>query len=162
MNKYQINIKKLALMQLPTFMRKPAITGIAYAAVSSLGYCYTQFHHFRLDCLQQLTKNGQVCYLQAILNDLFDSNDRRITITDSVQLAEQPVIWRDTNRNDPIPLRENNPGKLIYRQSMSGAYAYDFTVRIPSDLRFEIDEKRLRAVVNMYKLTSKRFNINYV
>ena len=40
--------------------------------------------------------------------------------------------------------------------------SYDFWVNIPIALLNEIDADRVRAVVDAYKLASKRYQINFV
>lgn len=72
MSKYEVNIKRFALLLLPTFWRKPLLATLAYAMVSPLGYLHTRFVLFRRDTVYRLTHNGQVCYLRAVLNDQFD------------------------------------------------------------------------------------------
>ncbi len=49
----------------------------------------------------------------------------------------------------------------IHREGFSGTSGYDFWVTVPEELRVAEMETRLRAVVNMYKLASKRYAINY-
>lgn len=71
MSKYEVNIKRFALLLLPTFWRKPLLATLAYAMVSPLGYLHTRFVLFRRDTVYRLTHNGQVCYLRAVLNDQF-------------------------------------------------------------------------------------------
>ena len=87
MSKYEVNIKRFALLLLPTFWRKPLLATLAYAMVSPLGYLHTRFVLFRRDTVYRLTHNGQVCYLRAVLNDQFDPIERRITITEEAASA---------------------------------------------------------------------------
>ena len=87
MSKYEVNIKRFALLLLPTFWRKPLLATLAYAMVSPLGYLHTRFVLFRRDTVYRLTHNGQVCYLRAVLNDQFDPIQRRITLTEAAARA---------------------------------------------------------------------------
>ena len=87
MSKYEVNIKRLALLLLPTFWRRPILATLAYAMVSPLGYLHTRFVLFRRDTVYRLTHNGQVCYLRAVLNDTFDPIERRITVTEEAALS---------------------------------------------------------------------------
>lgn len=72
MGKYDINVKRLALLLLPTFWRKPGFAALAYAAVSPLQWLHTQFVLWKRDAEYRVQKNGQVCHLRAVLNDMFD------------------------------------------------------------------------------------------
>ena len=40
---YDVNFKRLALLLLPTFRRRPLLAALAYAAVSPLQWLHTQF-----------------------------------------------------------------------------------------------------------------------
>ena len=91
MDKYDVNFKRLALLLLPTFWRRPLFAAMAYAAVSPLQYLHTRFILWKRESDYRLEHNGQVCYLRALLNDKFDPIDRRITITESVEnVASSP------------------------------------------------------------------------
>lgn len=77
MDKYDVNFKRLALLLLPTFWRRPLFAAMAYAAVSPLQYLHTRFILWKRESDYRLEHNGQVCYLRALLNDKFDPIDRR-------------------------------------------------------------------------------------
>lgn len=49
MSKYNINIKQLGLLLLPTFLRQPLMASLLYAALTPLGYLHTRFMLFRQD-----------------------------------------------------------------------------------------------------------------
>jgi len=162
MSKYDVHIKKLGLLLLPTFFRKPLIAGLMYASISVLNHIYNRFLSLSSEQHYRFTHNGQVCYLRAVMNDTFDPQQRRITITEVAEEAGNSYIYeRTVNSNPPAPLREENIAHIINRRGFSGAYAYDFWVNIPRSLYKEIDQDHLRAIVNTYKLASKRFGINY-
>lgn len=102
-----------------------------------------------------------MCYLRAALNDTFDPELRRITITDTAQnVGVMLVFQRDEERTIFVPLRNSGTVLLVNRRGFGGASGYDFVVNIPLALR-GLDEARLTAVVNTYKLASKRFAISY-
>ena len=72
-----------------------------------------------------------------------------------------------------IPVSSRNPdvdeltaGKprmvVLNRRGYGGVSGYDFWVNIPVALLDEIDTDRVRAVVDSYKLASKRYQINFV
>lgn len=51
---------------------------------------------------------------------------------------------------------------VLNRRGYGGVSGYDFWVNIPVALLDEIDTDRVRAVVDSYKLASKRYQINFV
>ena len=163
MNKYIVNFKKLALMFLPPAFRKPWITAILYSALNPLNDIYVRFKSFRRDTNYRLTHNGQTCYLEALLNDMFDRSDRRIYITEDVsELEDSTLHMRSKKQALHIPLRKSGKAHTINRRGFGGINGYDFWVCVPAALRSQIDVARLTAIVNTYKLASKRFSINFV
>ena len=161
MSKYDINLKRLALLLLPTFLRRPLMASLTYAAVTPLNCIHARFQQFREETAGRLNRNGQVCHLRAVLNDMFDPGMRRITLTDTLQSAGILFVCpRDENRAILVPRRDSGTVVPVDRRGFGGASGYDFVVNIPSALR-GLDESRFRAVVNTYKLASKRFVISY-
>lgn len=163
MSKYNVNFKRLALLMLPTFWRKPLIATMTYAAVSPLGYLHTRFMKFRNDNNYRLTHNGQVCYLRAVLNDMFDPLERRITVTDNADNIGNVTLYR-RELGKAMLLSRRGSGKftIINRRGFGGINSFDFLVNIPQSLMQSIDISRVRAIVCTYKLASKRFAINYI
>ena len=142
MDKYDVNFKRLALLLLPTFWRRPLFAAMAYAAVSPLQYLHTRFILWKRESDYRLEHNGQVCYLRALLNDKFDPIDRRITITETVENVGFITLHK--------------------REEDAEVSGYDFWVNIPLALYDKLDITQVRAVVDAYKLASKRFSINYI
>ena len=163
MSKYDVNFKRLVLLMLPTFWRKPLLATIAYAAVSPLNYLHTKFVLFQRSTDYRLTHNGQVCYLRAVLNDQFDPIERRITITEDAGNVGPLMLWqRSEERAQLLPMRETWQAFIVNRRGFEGINSFDFWVNIPVVLLEAVDITRLKAIVNTYKLASKRFSINYI
>lgn len=163
MSKYEVNFKRLALLMLPTFWRKPILGAITYAMVSPLCYLHTRFILFRRESIYRLTHNGQVCYLRAVLNDTFDPIERRITVTED---ADSMGILMLRNREEDkailLPARETGRAIIVNRRGFDGINGFDFWINIPLVLLETVDVTRLKAIVGTYKLASKRFSINYI
>ena len=160
---YDVNFKRLALLLLPTFRRRPLLAALAYAAVSPLQWLHTRFMLWRSDTDYRLLHNGQVCRLRGLLNDLFDPVDRRITVTEEVSNVGDIVLHRrEVQRAVRLPARGSGRMVVLNRRGYGGVSGYDFWVNIPVALLDEIDTDRVRAVVDSYKLASKRYQINFV
>ena len=111
----------------------------------------------------EYTINGQVCRLRGLLNDLFDPVDRRITVTEEVSNVGDIVLHRrEVQRAVRLPARGSGRMVVLNRRGYGGVSGYDFWVNIPVALLDEIDTDRVRAVVDSYKLASKRYQINFV
>lgn len=162
MNKYDVNFKRLALLLLPTFWRKPLLATILYAVVSPLSYLHTRFILFRQDSNYRLTHNGQVCYLRAVLNDTFDPIARRVTITETNDnIGNITLYHRSEDKSKILPQRNSGKVMIINRRGFGGINGFDFWINLPFALYGTIDITRAKAIVNTYKLASKRFSINY-
>ena len=158
-----MNIKRLALLTLPTWLRRPLAGALIYAGVGPLGRLLQELRTYRNATSYRLRHNGQVCKLRGALNDEFDPEQRRIKIedSDSAENGEAATVWqRETGRWVMVP-RRGNGAVSINREGFGGTSGYDFWVIVPADLRDAGREVRLRALVNMYKLASKRYAINY-
>ena len=163
MDKYDVNFKRLALLLLPTFWRRPLFAAMAYAAVSPLQWLHTRFMLWRRDTDYRLLHNGQVCRLRGLLNDLFDPVDRRITVTEEVSNVGNIVLHRrEVQRAVRLPARGSGRMVVLNRRGYGGVSGYDFWVNIPLALYDKLDITQVRAVVDAYKLASKRFSINYI
>ena len=155
--------KRLALLLLPTFWRKPGFAALAYAAVSPLQWLHTQFVLWKRDAEYRVQKNGQVCHLRAVLNDMFDPIDRRITITDNAENVGYIILHhRDTDQSVRFPARGSGRAVILNRRGYGGVNGYDFWVNLPVALYGKVDLAQVTGVVNTYKLASKRFSINFI
>ncbi len=160
---YYVNIRKLALLVLPTFLRRPLIVSITHSVVTPLNELQVAFSQFREQMNYRMTHNGQVCYLRGALNDMFDMGPRRITITEIDKEVDDTIIYtRDQDRAQRAKLRQRGEPLVVNRRGFSGANKYDFIVNLPVTMKGTMDEPRLRAIIDTYKLSSKRYLINYI
>lgn len=159
---YDINFKRFALQLLPTRWRRVLFASLLYAGVSELSSLHSRFMAFRTEQNYRLTHNGQVCYLRAVLNDVFDPDERRITITETVEEREANLIYkRDADKSVFVYPRQQGKAWAINRRGYDGVGGFDFWINLPYGLN-TIDAKRLAAIVNNYKLVSKRYAINFI
>lgn len=160
---YRTNIKRLALLTLPTWLRRPIATALLYAGVAPLARQLRDVRDLREATSYRLSHNGQVCKLRGALNDAFDAKERRIKVEDeeSGRTDGSVVYLRSEERELPVSARGTGRAVIINGRGYGGASGYDFWVTLPRALRGEVDETRLTATVNRYKPASKRWTINY-
>lgn len=163
MSVYDVKIKRLALLLLPTALRRPLVAAFMQSAVQGVGVLHGSFMQWRADRDYRLTHNGQVCYLRAVLNDTFDPGERRIRVEDrdSGALRGARLFTRDADRHILLPARDTGGALVVNRRGYGGASGLDFWVSVPYALMGKIDETRLAALVGTYKLASRRWTINY-
>lgn len=161
MNHYKIDFKYLALALTPTVLRNQLHIAFQYVMVAPVSRLARLFDTYRTDTNYRLHHNGQVCYLRSVLNDVFDSNLRRIRIED-LDPQKELVVWnRDQYKPTMLSVRTTNAPVVISKRGFGGADGFDFVVVCPSALRGTIDEARMCALINQYKLASKRYTITY-
>lgn len=107
---------------------------------------HTLFVAFRASQLEAVGITGQVCRLRTGLNDRFDPSLRRIYIEDQDELAPLFIFLESENRP-------------VYLPTFIKGSAVEFVVWVPVDL--DGQEQLIRQFVNVYKLVTKRYRIEY-
>jgi hypothetical protein len=159
-NSFNINFNRLAELLLPTFLRKATILAFLQSAYSQLAFiCNTGLKPYREQTNYRLMHNGQVCYLRKVLNDYFDSEQRRIIIGEAEPKKSAIVYWRELNRLVGAPPR-GTTALIVSGRGYSGASGFDFTIQVPAEIYNDARMvKQLKALTTEYKLASKQFDI---
>ena len=156
-NIYRIVFVRIAVLLLPTRIRKSVLTVFLRVIYSQIDYI--DFFNYRRTTNYRLTHNGQVCYLRAVLNDYFDLKLRRIEIGDGVEAQSVIIYWREMERLVGVPQRGTEALLIGWRGTVVGS-AYDFTVRVPQELYTDSAAMiKIAAITREYKLASKQFQI---
>jgi len=179
MKVFEVDFKRLVVLLLPTFLRRPLLFALLKALVRPLVSMHTTFMAARREALYKANHTGQVCYLRGCLNDAFDSDLRRIKLADAESLGWCILYKKETfppdGKGKPLNLAfasekqkkmlvfgiGNKGVALLSKQGSIGAVGADFAVMVPMSMRGRVDENRIISLVNFYKLASKRYMINY-
>ncbi|QHN64839.1 hypothetical protein [Bergeyella cardium] len=151
---YNLEINKLIELLTPTFLRKEKLLAWLRSLHFPLQKVLDDFHFERKQNLYNLSHNGQMCYLRKVLNDKFDISERRIKITDGNRFKRQ-YIYTDGEQKPKFL------GTMCLRDDADYEdTGVDFIVLIPA--RLQHDEYEMEALIDFYKLASKRYKIqNY-
>lgn len=161
MSKYDLNVKRLVMLLLPPRNRKPVLATLLFTITEPVARLYREFTELRGECEYRSSHNGQKILLRALLNDYFDRIERRITITDAVVENATVLYMRTLESPLAVPPRSEKKSVTAWLRGAVGEGAYDFWITIPAALKGNTDERRLRAIVNIYKLAAMRYGINY-
>lgn len=146
-----VNWSRLGLILLPTFLRGEMMRAWIELILSPIEDIHYNWMQYRKDNLYKLAHNSQKCYLRGALNDRFDPGLRRIKITRG-NAYQRKYIYTDA---------EAKPKYLgtifLYDDADYADTGVDFIVVVPIDLIFSIYE--MKALVDFYKLASKRYKI---
>ena len=150
---FELNLRRLVILLLPTFLRKARLVAWLQILIAPLEQLQYSFNQKRNSDLVTLTHNGQKCYLRKILNDNFDQTLRRIRIEDMTHFNAVYVYTEPENQ--PVYLEE----KYLYTSGEMQVSGVNFSVRIPKTLRTRNVE--IKALIEAYKIASKRYIIIY-
>lgn len=152
---YKVDYDKLAILLLPTILRKPKTIAFVQSLVFPISQLHYKWSQFRTDNLYKVEHNGQVCKFRGALNDRFDQTERRIYIGDGNKYERQYLYT--TGENKPKYL-----GTMFLHETEDYAdTGVDFIVHVPeaivSGQFFE-----LVALIEFYKLGGKRYKIERI
>lgn len=160
--RYDIDYTKLVTERVPQELQVPEHVNWVYRLVSPIVYVYNQLNLFRASLLYKISITPQVCYLEKMLNDRYDSLLKRITIIDGVQYDQAYLFTRPEAK--PIFIyrkSELKPPKFFYlRGETSNLESFDFVVNVPVAVSFDVNE--MKSLLNAYKLAGRYYTIQTV
>lgn len=163
-NVYFINWIRLVKNFLFIQIRKSFLVKWLRILVTPIEWIYNAFLAFRLDCLYKANHNCQIIYLEAVLNDAFDTIQRRIRVKNAV--FKQSVFFYDPLDEKDVYLynpANDQPVWLYYPEQFEGD-GCDFYVFIPPDVELNESlrpalEIQISGLIDFYKLYSKNYRI---
>jgi hypothetical protein len=148
---FNIDFNTLVRWLVPVPLRRAAMLAWLQALVWPVVQLYQAFRKNRTANLYRLSITPQVCYLEKMLNDRFDPQDRRIYIDDAIDRPPIP-LFLDVEEK-PVYLGT----RPLYRDNEFGINLDDFIVYVHKDIAFEVNE--MRSLLLLYKLAGTRFSI---
>jgi hypothetical protein len=117
---------------------------------------YVAFLSYRHLVNYRIEHNSQVVYLQKVLNDRFDSTDKRIRISDGSKYDWVRIFRTDEKKSKYLK-------KIyLYDHLSYGDTGADFQVHIPAGIAIWTSsgfEAECRSLLNYYKLAGKRYKL---
>lgn len=162
---YQVNyplvIKKILSFDLRTLF----VFGWLESLIYPLTILHQLFLEFRSKSLYKVRHNSQIVYMEAVLNDEFDNDLRRIRIVnnefDNILYLYEPLERREVFIYEP---EDNKPVYLA--EAYLNEEGVDFIVYVPPDLQpveAELNAylTKMRGLIDYYKLYSKNYKIEW-
>lgn len=147
---FDIDYRRLAILLLPTMMRGKKMSAWLQSAVAPIAVIYSDFTAGRLNALYKLAHNSQVCYLRKALNDAFDPSIRRIRIEEGNRFKRFYIYTRAEKQARYMT--------AFLRQTEDYAdTGVDFRIITPKGIGE--GNYQMRALIDFYKLASKRYLI---
>lgn len=165
MKLFKIDYKRLVLLLLPPCLRYPRIYALLLALTFGIEGLYRSFSRQREADLTRLRRNGQVCYLRALLNEELDPEQQRIRIGDASLPGEWIMAYTESAAYQLLintePGTEGRPVPVLYDEAAILENTSFFTVYVPWNEDMDDMTNRLRSLMNGYKLLSKTYIIQY-
>lgn len=154
---FKIKFERLVQWLIPSFLRQPSIALLLLAANKGLRDTYAVFLNYRDNVNYRLSHNSQVCYMQGMLNDYFDSEDRRIVVVDFSEYGAL-FFWPEEDLGEIIFIGDDEE-TFFYGDDVG----IDFTIQIPADIvNDDYSIAQMKALANYYKLAGKIYILQWV
>lgn len=158
-----IDYKKLAVMLLPTFLRKPLMVALSRVLAVPLDNLNRLFCTKRKDHLYDLDHNGQVCRLKHALDNLYGFNySDGFEIEDIDALGDFIFVWDETewlqDTGRVWMLADAPEYTVVYDEASINIETHTFVVFCPTQIAFNGNrpaDPRVIDTVEQYRLVSR-------
>ena len=159
----RIDYRKLVILLLPTFLRRPVLLAWLRAMVYPLQQLHDRHQAARTQRLYELRHTSQICFIKDALNNEFGITDYATGFEIEDINALGNWIWvydENVERFDDEQHRLFDEPTWIHDTSSILPPTSAFTVLVPKHIEIdETNDARIRSVVNKYRLTSRTFEI---
>lgn len=151
---YKIDFNRLAMMLLPTFLRKPIIVAYLQVMLKPIKDIHYDWL-LKRDTVDfyALNHTGQVCRLRKVLNDRLDNTLRRIRIGEGTAFPQE-YIWTESEQD----AQWLDDTFYVYTENEYENTGVDFTVFVPQQIKID-SIFTLDYLLKYYKLAGKRYKI---
>jgi len=169
MTVFDVDFNVLVRQLLPVRLRQAKTLAWLKSLIAPVKWIHAQFMANRQSNLYLLGHNGQVCFLQAALNDIFDPDNRRIFISDPLFTdpvytylvpEEKPVFLGLVSEVGVGVIAAPNPVPLYKTSELYNGGGTSFVINVPSVLSLTPGQlARFTALVDRYKLPARLYEI---
>jgi hypothetical protein len=152
---YKVDYNRLAVLLLPTFLRKPILVAYLQSLLVPIDSLYYKWSLFRNDNLYKVQHTGQICYLRKVLNDKMDGSQRRIYIGNGNRHERQYLYTTGENRPRYLGTM------FLWQNSDYADTGVDFIVYAPQEI-INTSPYELKALIDFYKAGGKRYKIEAI
>lgn len=156
MSFFNLNLNKIVEQWPKIAVRKPRMLAVLKALVKPLTITYQTFMLKRRLHLLLASTTPQVCKLEYLLNELFDSDQRRIYIS-GPEVMPKTYVWPEDDPRASYVWPANNANAAYVFSGYKNSW--DFSVNIPAGMASKTD---LRNILNRYKLPSKTYILKII
>lgn len=159
MRNYGVNIFDLVVKLVPVKIRNPRFSQWIGSLVAPIQSLNSYLVGLVSDIRYKLLFDGQVIYLEHVLNDTFDATNREIYIDDPGSYVDENYVFN--HPFDSLILYnkvESQAPLYIYNAEEYNDLNVDFVVFIPSTIVFNPSvEVQLRQIIDRYRHVGRRY-----
>lgn len=154
---YSVDFSDIVAKLLPIELRKDWLKRYIKAALQPLQNINTYFFQLVNDTDYKLAFNGQVIYLEHILNDRYDPINRGIYIEDGANVV-YTYIYNVLETKPPLFIYNKSEGNPTYLKNRTEhTTTVQFIIKVP--LAVSYDEYIMRLLVDTYKQAGVIYSI---
>ena len=159
----RIDYRKLVILLLPTFLRRPVLMAWLRAMVYPLQQLHDRHQSARTQRLYELRHTSQICFIKDALNNEFGITDYANGFEIEDINAPGDWVWiydENVDRFDDEQHMLFDDPTFIHDKSAILPPTSAFFVLVPQSITIdETNEARIRSIVNKYRLASRTFEI---
>lgn len=148
---FHIDFDVLVEILIPTCLRLAKMKAWLKVLISPLKTLYSIFKANRENNVYELTHSAQVCHIEAVLNDRYDTAMRRIKVLDGISI--QPFWAGDDNINSDYAGHSGDPDLNYAPHDADLLNGNDAVIEVPSVVAFDVSE--MKALIDKYRLSGK-------
>lgn len=165
MAQMKIDYNKLAVLLLPTFLRQPILMSLARILMVPLQRLHDEHHAARDERMYQLRHTSQICHIKDALNREFAVGNHALTpdYAAGFEIEDINAIGDWVMTYDEVPafadvhtMAKDDDCLLVYDEAIITQATQSFIVYVPKALDFNASLPKVRAIVDLYRLASRR------
>lgn len=161
MTNFGVKLKELVVGLIPLKIRGDRFTEWIGALVEPIQTINDTFAAMVAAIRYELQFNGQVIYLEHILNDQFDVGGRNIYIDDPDQYIDDNYLYNKIEDQDDLTIynkAEGGPDLYLYTLAETAAND-DFIVFVPDTIGFDAAmQVQMSVIIDRYRHAGKRYS----
>lgn len=155
---YNLDIYKFAQYLLPPVLRKKRLFSFLCVLLLPAYLILQAFQVFRKQSNSNMNINGQVIYIEKILNDTFFLKNKEIYLSD---IPDRQLYMYTRNEGTQVLFHQRNEEdmqRLYIQQRGEGNMNGNYIVNVPSFLSDKVDE--IQRIVEKYKPSGRKYILN--
>lgn len=163
---YNIDWNRFRKMFVAGIRRRTKYLVLLKAFARPITNLHLTFLQFREKALYQVSHDGSIVKLEKVMNDHFDSSQRRIYISNAVRIDALRVYSIPAQKE--IAINSQNKPVAVRTSNDNGNGSADFIVHLPADIQPGTETQlegliiRIKAQLNYYKLFDKKYKLEWI